>query len=314
MSAPAHVPDRGAGTSSWPRLPASFVAVAAMLVVAAATAGWLGRTLTGPEPAAPVTPRAVDLGPVALTAPGAWAPARGPIAGLPELDTQVVAFSPAPGLSARAALTLAPFDDPTLVPAALRPLIGAGAPRRAALAGLPAWTYTPREVARGRMAQITVAPTSGGSVTAICIAPSAMWSAAAGCADGFAAASLEGATPLVPGPSLAFRRELAPVLDRLNGRRAELRRSLRGAATRRAQARFAIRLARAHVRAMAAITPAATATGAPRRVVTELRRTARSYGRLAVAARNRWPRRYRQARVAIRRSDRALAAAVAAVR
>ena len=43
----------------------------------------------------------------------------------------------------------------------------------------------------------------------------------------------------------------------------------------------------------------------------------RRHGRInlhPVAARNGWPGRYRQAQVAIRRSDRALAAAVAAVR
>jgi hypothetical protein len=121
-------------------------------------------------------------------------------------------------------------------------------------------------------------------------------------------------TPLVPSASLAFRRELAPVLERLNARRAGLRADLRRAATRRGQARFATRLARVHGRAMSALTPAAAATGAPRRIVRELRRTARSYGRLAVAARKGWPGRYRQARVAIKRADRKLAAAIGAVR
>jgi hypothetical protein len=77
---------------------------------------------------------------------------------------------------------------------------------------------------------------------------------------------------------------------------------------------LAHRLARIHSRAMAALTPLAPAAGTPRRAVRELRRTARAYRRLAVAARNGWPARYRQARSAIRRSDRALARAVARVR
>jgi hypothetical protein len=317
MSAPAHLPDRVPQASSppWPRLPLTFVAWAAVLVAVAGAAGFLGRALTTPEPAAPAASRVVDLGPVALSAPGAWTPDRRPVAGLPaELGGTARAFAPVPGLSTRAVVALAPFDDPSLVPAPLRALAGAGAARRTRLAGLPAWTYPPSELAKGRMAQVTVAPTSAGSVTLVCLAPTTTWSGGGACSDGLAGATLQGTTPLAPSPTLAFRRELGPVLDRLNDRRGGLRKRLRGAPSRRAQARFAGRLATVHTRALAALTPAAPPAGAPRKVLRELRRSGRSYRRLAVAARNGRPARYRRARLAVRRSDRALAAAVAAVR
>ena len=50
-----------------------------------------------------------------------------------------------PGLTARAVVSLAPFDDSTLVPAPLRALVAGAQPRRAKLAGLPAWTYPAHE-------------------------------------------------------------------------------------------------------------------------------------------------------------------------
>ncbi len=156
-------------------------------------------------------------------------------------------------------------------------------------------------------------PTTAGSLAVACIAPDAAWSAAEGCAQGLGTATTRNAAPLSPSRTLAFRRRLGPVLERLGARRRELRAQLRGAATRRGQARFATRLGRAHGRALAALSPRTPAAGAPRRIATELRRTARSYRRLSVAARRGWPERYRQARVAIGRSDRALARAIARV-
>jgi len=302
--------------SGWPALPASFLAGTALLAVVAALAGWLGRSVTAPAPVAPVTPpRGVALGPVGVKVPASWAPARAKVAGVPELGSDAAVFAPVPGLGARAVLTLAPFDDETLVPAALRPLIGAAPrPARATLAGMQAWSYRPQAVASGQMAQVTVAPTTAGSIAVICVAPDHAWSGAADCAQGVTAPGLRGATPLVPSPTLAFRRELVPVVSHLNARRAELRGRLGAAPTRRGQARFAVRLDRAHARAAAALAPRATATGASRAVVRALTRTARAYRRLAAAALSGWPVRYGRARAAVARQDRALARAIARVR
>jgi hypothetical protein len=316
MSAPAHLPEGGRGTPapSWPRLPASFVAIGGALVVAAGLAGWVGRDLGTPEPVAPAAPpQAVSLGPVALSLPGAWAPEARAVAGLPDMGPRSRAFAPVPGLSARALVALAPFDDPSLVPAPLRALAGTAPPRLATLAGLPAWRYRVTTLEGGRTAQVTVAPTTAGSLTVVCVAPAATWSGAAGCAGSVGGATLRNASPLVPSPTLAFRRRLAPVIDRLGDRRAALRGRLRAAPTRRGQARFAARLDRAHLAAVAALS-AGTPPGAPRTVVRELRASARGYRRLAVAARNGWPARYRIARTQIRRADRALSRALARFR
>jgi len=314
MSAPAHPTDQARSVPDWPALPGTFVAGAMLLVAIAALAGWIGRTATMPAPAAVPTPpaREVALGPVSLSAPGAWEPVGGRVAGVPDLGAGTAAFAPVPGLGGRAVVALAPFDDPTLVPAPLRALAGSE-PARATLAGLPAWTYGEQAVAGGRIAQLTVAPTTAGAVTALCIAPAASWSGAAGCADELAAASLRGASPLVPSATLAFRRQLVPVLDRLGARRADLRGRLRTARTPRGQARLARRMARANGRAATALAPR-TASPGTRNVVRILRGTEGAYGRLALAARRGWPVRYKRARAAVRRHDGALARAVARVR
>jgi hypothetical protein len=290
------------------------VAAAVVLVACAGLAGWAWRTATAPEPLPPpAPPRTVALGAVSVPVPGAWEAAGTRVDGVPDPGPQSAAFAPLPGLSVRALVVLAPTDDATLVPAPLRALAG-GAPRRTTLAGMDAWGYRPQATDDRRVAQVTVAPTTAGSLAVVCIAPDGAWSAAEGCAEDLGPATLRGATPLAPRRSLVFERRLDPVLERLNARRVELRARLRGVARRRGQARFAARLDRLHVRALAALKPAAPeAGGAPRAVLRELRRTARGYRRLSVAARRGWPARYRQARLAIRRSDRALGAALARV-
>ena len=316
MSAPVHLPgDRPrSGMPGWPTLPARFVAGAVLLVVLAGLAGWIGRSATTPTRSAPsAPPRSVSLGAVTLAAPATWTTARRPVAGLEDLGRQTAAFAPVPGLSARAVVTLAPFDDHTLLPAPLRAFAGDSAPRRATLAGLPAWAYRPRQLGKGRTAQVTVAATTAGSLAVVCLAPEAIWSGAARCAEGLTAASLTGATPLVPSATLAFRRHLTPVLSHLGTRRAELRGRLHAAETRRGQARFAERLARANARAATALAPRA-ASAETRQVVHVLRGARSAYGRLAVAARRGWPARYRYARAGVLQHARALARAVAAVR
>jgi hypothetical protein len=304
------------GAPPWPRLPVSFVVAAAMLVVAAAIAGWAARSVTAPVASAPAAPaRAIEVGPVNVTVPGSWASEPVSSARVTGLEPGSAAFAPVPGLNARAVVLVAPFTDPTLLPASLRPLAElSGRPRKAALAGLPAWTYPQKTLAGGGVAQVTVAPTTAGSLAVACIAPMTAWSGVERCAEDLASASLRGATPLVPSATLAFRLLLPPVIGRLGDRRAALRSRLRGATTRRGQARLAGRLGRAHGRAAAALAPSAPAAGAPRRVVRLLRANARSYGRFSVAARRVRPVRYRRARAAIRRTDRALARTVARVR
>jgi len=312
MSAPANrVP-----TLAPPRLGARHFAALIGLVVAALAAGFALRAGTREEaPAPPPAPRVVDAGPVALSVPAAWTPERIDLAGIPGFARPAAAFTPLPGLRAHAVIGLAPIDDRSLVAAPLRAIDGAplGRPRRTSLAGLPAWSYPERPISGGRVLQVTVAPTTAGVVTVACVAESASWPGAGGCAGDVTGASLAGASPLEPERELAFRTVLPGIMDRLVERRGALRSRLRGAETRREQARFASRLDRAHVRALVTLAPWTARTGATRRIERALRSGARSYRRLAAAARGGWPKRYRQARRAVRGSDAALRRSLAAV-
>jgi len=309
-------PGRRAAAPPRPRLRASFLAASAALVVVAALAGWAGHHVRADAPSTlrPAAPRSIELGPVALSAPGAWTPARVQVPGLPDRGPRTATYAPTPGLSARAVLTLAPLGDATLLPKPLRALAGTARPRRSTIAGLPAWKYQPLELHDGRMAQVTVAPTTAGSLTVLCVAPKLSWSGAVGCADELADGSLEGATPLAPSRSLAFRQQLVPVIAALGDRRATLRTSLRRASTPRGQARFAARLGRTYERAAARLAPRAIGSDGSKRLVTTLERTARAYRRLSLAAARRQPVRSRRSAAAIRRADRALKRAVAGAR
>ena len=296
----------------WPRLPNSFVTIIAGLVLVAAAGGYAVRSLTAPAERAPAVAATVELGEIAVSVPGDWTRAA-PAKGDPDLGARSAWFAPVEGLSNRAAIVLASFSDPTLVPAALRPLAAAGGPRPAKLAGLRAWTYPQAELPDGRVAKVTVAPTSAGILAVACIAPRASWGIASACTADVTRASLEGARALLPSETLTFRRALEPALGRLNARRATLRARLRAATTRRGQVRLATRLGRAHVRTAAALAPQAT-TAETRQVVRVLRSAEAAYGRLALAAGNGWPVRFKRARAAVHRHDVALGRAVAAVR
>ena len=161
---------------------------------------------------------------------------------------------------------------------------------RATLAGLPAWSYRPTTLSRGRIAQLTVAPTTAGALAVVCVAP-----AAPGPAPPTAPKSSRPPRCAARPRSSRARRSpsaasCTPVLSHLGARRAELRGRLRAAETRRGQARFAKRLARANGRAATALAPrAASARDAPGRA-----RVARRPRRLP-AARPRRPARLARA-------------------
>ena len=168
-------------------------------------------------------------------------------------------------------------------------------------------------VAGDRLLQVTVAPTTGGVLTAACLARSLSWLAVAGCASDIGAATLTGATPLRPAPALAYRTRLPGAIERFGDRRAQLRSKLERATSRRGQARFAARLGRANARTAVRLAPWAPAKGAPRAIDRALRATGRAYEQMSAAARNGWPRRYRLARRAVRRGDAALSRALARI-
>ncbi len=127
------------------------------------------------------------------------------------------------------------------------------------------------------------------------------------CAADVPAIDLGGAEPVTPTADLALRRRLPAAIERLDGRRVPLRRSLRAASTRRGQARFADRLALAYRGAGARLAPAA-----PRRsgVVRAMHRADVAYRRLARAARRGRRAGFARARRGVGAAERALGRAL----
>jgi len=277
------------------------VLVCAAGVVAAMASGWL---LTGAlrEPAVTARESSVaSIGGVRLELSPVWTPGHA-APGSPG----VTIFAPAPGLAAQALIASGPAADASLVPAALRSVLPdrLPAPRRAGLAGLRAWRYGPVEHS-GRRVEVTVAPTTTGSLAVACSAPPEVWRVALGCASGVRRITTASAPP-APARDLSFRRRAAPALRALEARRIPLRSALaraRRSAGRRAAAR---RLARTHRAVATALAPFAV-PGASADAVAALRRAAVGYERLAGASRPRARARYLAARRVVARADAALA-------
>ena len=303
------VADPGLVPLASPRVPlrAAYLVIAVASVLLALAAGWIVRSATTQEPPPPPpAPRSVDLGLVRVAVGGSWAPARLALAGVPGLDERTTAaFAPTPGLPAHAIVTLAPIEDATLVPAALRSLLSRPLPepRKAQLLGAPAWTYGAQPLPGDRIMEITVAPTSAGALAVACVSKSSSWVAASGCAKGLKRMSIEDASWLAPSQDLALRAKAAGVIERLDSRRVAMRAKLRSAETPRAQSRIAGRLAREYALAASTLAPSAPAGGPGKRLVAALRDSSATHRALATAAANQWPARYRRARRAITRRD-----------
>jgi hypothetical protein len=293
------------GPQEWPRLRARQLTVAALILVTAAASGWTLRAVTTGSALRPAAaPVAATLGPATVTTADGWVlDAPGTTIGDASAE-----FSPVPGLRAKAIVVFDAMQHPSLVPGELRAMLRdpLPAPRRARLAGAPAWTYAQRPLADGRLMKVTVAPTTRGVLAVACIATRNAWTAARDCATGIREVSLSGVAALVPGPDLALRARLPGVIERLDARRTDLRPRLARAGTRHGQARLAARLSRAYARAAAGLRPVAPERGASARVVRQLTRAARAHRRLAVATRARRPERHRVARRAVTASERAL--------
>jgi hypothetical protein len=158
-------------------------ALVAALLAAALT--WLVlSSLGGAAPSRTSSGRVVTLGAAAVSVPAVWERERSADARLPELGVRVEVLAPAPGLSAHAVVVLSPGG----LPSPLREVLGdLGRGRSETLAGLPAIRYAPRPVGGGRVADLTVAETTSGTLAVACIAREDSWTGAAGCADALAA-------------------------------------------------------------------------------------------------------------------------------
>jgi hypothetical protein len=281
------------------------VAAAVIALVAGRLAG--GAVVTDPAPVAPALVQTAGLGAVTLAVPAAWAGADR-IPEIRDLDRgRTAAFTPSPGRDAYVIATLAPADDPTLVPAPLRRLLSRPLPQPAAahLAGAPAWQYAKLPATGGRIADITVAATTAGSLTVACIAAPEARSSVAACNEEIRRATLSGADWRPPA-ELAGGLRLDAAIAQLDRARVARRAALGAADTRAAQSRIAGRLADSYGRAAAAL---AGAGNAP--VATALRDGARAHRRLAAAAAAGRPARYAAAKRAVTAADAKLARAIA---
>jgi len=210
-------------------------------------------------------------------------------AGITGIEGQpTLVFDPAPGLSARVVLTVAPLDSaasPTLLPKPLRDAAERppGRPRPVRLDARRAWLYSSVPVRRGEETMdITVLPTTAGVVAIACLAPRFTFSAAAGCESALRL-TLHRARAMVPAQDLGFKLRLGDVARGLNQERVEQRVTLRQARTPRAQALTARQLAAAHAQAARALAPLAR-RGTTARVVASLRNSSSAYENLSRSA------------------------------
>ena len=285
---PANAPLRDIG----PWTPPSPVRVAWLIVLAVlatgaltAAVGWWAGGAIRTEEAAPVAapPAVAAVGPMRVEGGPRWTLTRdAPEAeGLDAARTAVFAVDPVS--STRAIFTLAPAGDATLLPAGLRATLAGTppAPTRAELLGRPAWSYAGLETRSGRTMDVTLLPTTSGVLAVACTRAPDELAGAPGCDGGAPVIDLGGAQPVAPAADLALRQKLPAAIERLDGRRTTLRRSLRAAETRRGQARFARRLARVYARTGARLAPVA-----PRgsRVLGAMHRADVAYRRVARAA------------------------------
>ena len=343
MDAPRTPPGLPPQLAARPRALKIAAAVAVAAALGSIVAGWLVRGVTEPAPRAAVAPpaRTVHAGAAGVAVPGDWTPVTAvpgilgqsppaaavlgsgqspPVAAVPGVPGQsppaTVAFQPVTALPAYALIAFAPVQDGTLVPAPLRALLGKAVPKPkpTMLGGAHAWRYGETPIAGGRTMEVTVAPTSTGVLAIACIARTEAWVAALGCAQRLRSVWLDRGTWLRPGPEVAARAQVQTAIAGLNHRRVALRAKLKAARSNYAQYRLARRLSAAYAQTANDLARSVPRSGAPARVIVALRGASAANLRLAVAARNRWPKRYRLARATVARGDAALARSLAALR
>jgi hypothetical protein len=289
---PVNAPLRDIG----PWTPPSPVRVAWLIVLCVlvagaltAAAGWWAGGAVRTDEAAPVAagPPVAAIGPMRIEGAPRWTVARD----APEaerLDRAATAvFAVDPASSTRAIFTLAPAADATLLPPGLRATLARTppAPTRTEVLGRPAWSYAGLETLSGRTMDVSLLPTTSGVLAVACTRGQDQLAGAADCGGGATTIDLGGAQPLAPAADLALRQRLPAAIERLDGRRTSLRRSLRGAQTRRGQARFARRLARAYARTGALLAPVAPRGAGPLRAMHRADLAYRRLGRAALGGR-----------------------------
>ncbi len=281
----------------------AVLAGVAALAVACVAGWWLGGVTAAPERVDAAQP-IVAVGDMKLELPAAWAPAR-PASGADAPGTAT--FALAPGLPGRVTVVAGAPADASLIPAALRTQLPEllPPPRRARLAGLPAWTYGPIRDDK-RVIQVTLTPTTAGVLAVSCSASPETWSAVLGCEAGVGSIASSAGAALTPAPDLAFRQRVPAAVRTLDGKRVAGRAALaRGRRVAASQS-----LARAHRAAATTLAPLAV-PGPTDATVAALRRVGAAYDALAKASGR---ARYIRARAGVVRSEAALAGALKRLR
>jgi hypothetical protein len=153
-----------------------------VLLVALVTgfAAWASLRSRDERARLPAGDRVVAVGGVSVAVPPDWRPAARPAGVVPGLKDPAAILEPYPGIRLHAVVTHAPHG----IPPALRELTGTLGPGRSALlAGRPALAYPARPIGDDRVAEVTVGRSSSGTLVVACVARSAAWDLAAGCAD-----------------------------------------------------------------------------------------------------------------------------------
>jgi hypothetical protein len=154
----------------------------AALLVALVTgfAAWASLLARDDRARPPAGDLVVAVGGVSVAVPPDWRAATRPDGVVPGLDEPAAILEPYPGMRLYAVVTEASDG----IPPALRDLTGPLGPGRPAhLAGRPALAYPARPVGGDRVAEVTVARSPSGALVVACIARSASFDLAAGCAD-----------------------------------------------------------------------------------------------------------------------------------
>jgi hypothetical protein len=308
------------------RSAASGAIAAGLAVVALAGVAFVaGRAIGGDSPPPLANPIASDA--VALRAPAGWEPTaaaeRPAIPGLALDDDIGTAPADRDGSGIMAGMTAA--DGPTLLPGTLAARVPEGLPKPTAveLGDLAALRY--RDVAvRGFDRRLTLyaSPTSAGTATVACYAPSAEAAADEPTCEAVAQTLelLEGRPYPLAVPAAA-ERALDRTARRLDRARRDGRRRLAEASQPAGQAKAARALERAYgtaARDLRAVDAGPALAGSIGDAASAAAGAGRAYGRLAAAVDAGDPGAYDAARSAVRsaeaRTERALAAIAAASR
>ncbi len=279
-----------------------LLALPAAAAVLGALLAWGHRDRSSPPPRPSPPARELAVGHIRLLVPGGWTAMTRPRP-VPGLDVGATSLR-----RGGAQLTVAevPPSHPSLLPLTLarraapdrlRPVVE----RHGALR---TWRYAAvLDDVPGQRLDLFVAPTTAGTVTLACRAPTRAREA---CRSALAGLRLAGASALPLGPDAALREGLPAAVRGLNRRRAPARAALARARTSQAAGRAADRLAAAYALAVRTLAPLAPPGGEGTALLTPFGRLAFGYGALGKALRA-------HDDAAVRRTGRAIASAEAAL-